>query len=331
MSTFGEWQPRYEEAGIATFPVRDKKPAVQGYLKAGLRASRQFAGRFAAEEAFGFACKRNNICVLDVDTPSEQTLCDALAKFGPTPIIVRSGSGNWQAWYRHNGERRSVRPDPAQPIDILGDGFVVAPPSLGGKGRYELITGSLADIPNLPTMRRPVAENPSQGTPEADTDRIDVGQRNDTLWRACMAKAKSCGSLEELMQFAVAANQSSFYEPLPDDEVMRVVASAWSKQLSGENWFGSGERVVVKHEEIDNVLRRHPDAFILLTVLRRHHWGRDFVVANAMHETMPGGGWSRKRLAAARSWLEKTGEIKQVRPASKRYGPALYRFKGGRK
>ncbi|WP_157726824.1 bifunctional DNA primase/polymerase [Qipengyuania flava] len=90
MSTFGEWQPRYEEAGIATFPVRDKKPAVQGYLKAGLRASRQFAGRFAAEEAFGFACKRNNICVLDVDTPSEQTLCDALAKFGPTPIIVRS-------------------------------------------------------------------------------------------------------------------------------------------------------------------------------------------------------------------------------------------------
>ncbi|MAQ30374.1 MAG: hypothetical protein CL950_10435 [Erythrobacter sp.] len=187
MSTFGEWQPRYEEAGIATFPVRDKKPAVQGYLKAGLRASRQFAGRFAAEEAFGFACKRNNICVLDVDTPSEKTLCDALAKFGPTPIIVRSGSGNWQAWYRRNGERRSVRPDPTQPIDILGDGFVVAPPSLGGKGRYELITGSLADIPNLPAMRRPVAENPTQGTPEADTDRIDVGQRNDTLWRACMA------------------------------------------------------------------------------------------------------------------------------------------------
>ena len=36
-------------------------------------------------------------------------------------------------------------------------------------------------------MRRPVAENPTQGTPEADTDRIDVGQRNDTLWRACMA------------------------------------------------------------------------------------------------------------------------------------------------
>ena len=36
-----------------------------------------------------------------------------------------------------------VRPDPGKPIHILGDGFVVCPPSLSAKGRYEIIRGSL--------------------------------------------------------------------------------------------------------------------------------------------------------------------------------------------
>jgi hypothetical protein len=41
MSTFKEWQPRYAEKGIATFPVgADKKPLATGYLRTGLGAAR---------------------------------------------------------------------------------------------------------------------------------------------------------------------------------------------------------------------------------------------------------------------------------------------------
>lgn len=166
---FAEWQPRYAERGIATFPVRNKRPAVKGYLKAGMRASQEFASKFPGEGAFGLACRNSGITVLDVDTPDERVLADAMSEFGPTPFVVRSGSGNHQAWYRHNGERRRVRPD-HRPIDILGDGFVVAPPSIGAKGIYTILTGSLDDLAGLPAMRA-VLSRPLPSPLSAQTSR----------------------------------------------------------------------------------------------------------------------------------------------------------------
>ncbi len=319
---FAEWQPRYAERRIATFPVRDKRPAVRGYLRAGMRASQEFASKFPGEAAFGLACRKNRITVLDVDSPDERLLADALDEFGPTPFIVRSGSGNFQAWYRHNGERRRVRPD-HRPIDILGDGFVVAPPSIGSKGSYCILSGSLDDLASLPTMR-PAAAN------DAAPVLIEEGRRNQTLWRECMAQARLSGSLSELMEVAMQRNGALFFEPLPDQEVLGIVASAWAKELAGENWFGRGNRVVLDASEIDGLLNSDPDAFLLLTMLRRHHWRRQFVIANAMAAIMPRGGWPRQRFAAARRRLIEAGAIEEIRPASRHNGPAVYQFKGGR-
>jgi hypothetical protein len=95
---FAEWQPRYAEVGIATFPVRDKRPAVRGYLRLGSRTSEQLVLKFANDNAFGIACKPSGLTIVDVDTTDERVLADALADYGATPIIVRSGSGNYQAW-----------------------------------------------------------------------------------------------------------------------------------------------------------------------------------------------------------------------------------------
>ena len=323
---FAEWQPRYAEHGIATFPVREKRPAVQGYLKIGLDASRQFAIKFPIEDAFGLACRRNGISVLDVDTPNERILADALSEHGPSPFIVRSGSGNWQAWYRRNGEGRRVRPDPTRPIDILGDGYVVAPPSRFARGPYSIVEGTLDDLARLPPMRRAERQVPQFAA--AGGQKVRAGQRNQELWRACMKMARECRDVTELMRRAAEMNATMFYEPLPDDEVLRVVASAWAKEISGENWFGSGGRVVLEAEKVDRLARDHPDAFILLALLKRHHWSeREFIIANAMADNI---GQTRKRFASARRQLELAGELEQVRPASRQYGPAVYRFKGGR-
>jgi len=333
MRSFSDWQPRYAEAGVATFPVRDKRPAVRGYLKIGLGASKQLATKFPTANTFGLACKRSGITVVDIDTPDERLLADALSEFGSTPFIVRSGSGNWQAWYRHSGEGRHVRPDPERPIDILGDGFVVAPPSIGSKGRYTLVEGSLDDLGHLPPMRRPVAPLGAITAATASEPRVEVGRRNQELWRACMARSRDCRDVTELMRSAIEMNQSMFYEPLPDEEVLRVVASAWSREASGQNWFGSGGKVVVDAAEVDDLLTHDPDAFALLMILRRHHAGArsSFAVANAMHATMPGGGWSRQRFSAARRRLIGLAAIEEVRAASHFHGPGLYRFKARRK
>jgi hypothetical protein len=123
-----------------------------------------------------------------------------------------------------------------------------------------------------------------------------------------------------------------FHEPLPDEEVLRVIASAWAKESCGQNWFGRGGKLVIDAAEVDDLLAHHPDAFTLLLILRRHHCGvrPTFAIANAMHETMPGRGWPVKRLASARRRLEELGEIELVRFPSKLHGPGLYQFKGGR-
>jgi hypothetical protein len=328
---FAEWQPQYAAHDIATFPVRDKRPAVKGYLKIGNKVSEQLALKFANDNAFGFACKRSRITVLDVDAPDERLLADALARHGPTPIVIQSGSGNHQAWYRNNGEGRHVRPDPSLPIDILGDGFVVAPPSMGSKGQYRFIQGKLDDLDGLPILRGTISlPNKKQNTLSllspssigSTLHKVD-GLRNQTLWRECMKMARGCRGIEQLMEKAMGCNIEC-YEPLPADEVLKIVASAWGYEVKGSNWFGHGARVVFHADEVDNLAAADPDAFALLTILRRHHWDRDFFMAKPFAKSL---GWTLPRYKAARNALVERGFIKCVHPGGRGPNdPPVYRI-----
>ena len=154
---FRGMQPVYAEHGIATFPVgADKKPAITHYQRLGLRGSGKLVPRHAHAIGLGFMSNaRNRIAVLDYDDTDERGFADALSRHGDTPIKVKTASGKWHAYYRHNGERRLIRGLDASPIDILGSGgFAVAPPSeIPDKGSYEFIEGGLDDVDRLPVMR----------------------------------------------------------------------------------------------------------------------------------------------------------------------------------
>lgn len=331
---FAQWQPEYEAVGLALFPVDagSKKPAVTGYLRIGTQTSRKLAERHAGANAMGFACgavgrgRTSAITVLDIDEASETLLAEALLKFGDTKIIARTASGKFHAWYRHNGERRKIRvPGLGGPVDVLGGGFALAPPSITGIGEYQFIQGSLADVASLPVMRGiPEAEPLFTEAPQV----VPAGVRNNTLFRACMAHAKSCFGLDSLVRFARELNTNSHEEQLPDDEVLMTASSAWNYTEKGENWFGTGAKLVLHFADIDGLMQEDPDAFLLLTRLRREHEGfRDvFLVANAMHESMPGGGWNRKRFTDARKRLEQRGIIRMVAKRGGPGKPAHYEF-----
>lgn len=333
MGLFAKWQAEYSRHGIATFPVRiegkDKRPAVKGYLRVGKNASRQFAEKFGESDAFGFALKPSRITVLDVDTPDERVLADAMARHGRSPLIVRSVSGNYQAWYRHNGEKRLVRPWRDVPIDVLGHGYVVAPPSRSDRGAYQIIEGSLDDLDRLPRLQNlSLSSNDSDAELSAiqtqmPTERIGEGKRNRALFDFCMRTALECGDHAELLELARLYADQTFTPNLPGAEIVQTAESAWRYTEQGKNRYG-GRRIEIDHKVIDGLMMAHPDAYILLTLLRRHHWARDFVVANGMAPTMPGGGWPVKRLAAARKVLEEGGYIKKIRGHSSKAGPALY-------
>jgi len=343
---FAAWQPVYAGHGISTFPVsivgKDKRPAVKGYLKLGADVSEQLAIKFPSHDAIGLACRRNKITVLDVDTPDERVLADGLARHGQSPFIVRSGSGHFQAWYRHNGEGRRIRPDPRVPIDILGHGYVVAPPSRGALGIYRIVAGKYDDLDRLPVMRSPLG--PAQPAPSLPTTndneepvadfckaKTREGNRNDILWRHCMKSARQCRNIEELMGAAMEHNKAEMMPPLPAEEVLRIVASAWGYEVEGKNWFGYGPRVVFAADEVDDLAAEEPRAWALLSVLRRHHNAdAEFALAKGMAESLR---WSINTFRDARLVLDQRGLIECVHKGGRGPNdPPIYRFmKGGKK
>jgi hypothetical protein len=191
MSNFSFWQPAYGERGIATFPVSmkngQKKPAIRGWQHVDLRASAKLAKQFPDADAFGLCPgSRSRLTILDVDTTDEQVLSDALGQHGNTPIIVRTGSRHYQAWYRNNGESRRIRPFAGKPIDVLGAGFVVVPPSRGAKSSYQFIEGGLDDIGRLPVIQGLTGTCP---LPSVKRVSVGMGVRNSTLFALCMQAA----------------------------------------------------------------------------------------------------------------------------------------------
>jgi hypothetical protein len=105
-----------------------------------------------------------------------------------------------------------------------------------------------------------------------------------------MQAAHGVESFDALMAFAKSLNTSGLEAPLPEAEVVRLVGNVWSKNVAGENWIGSGRRLVLGFDDVDDLLPLGGDAVALLLKLRRTHWDRKtFCVANAMAAAMEDG------------------------------------------
>jgi Bifunctional DNA primase/polymerase, N-terminal/Primase C terminal 1 (PriCT-1) len=305
-AVFSDAQPFYAEHGIATFPVKpDKTPAVRGFLRTGLKGSKDLATKFGNAAALGFVTnERNGLTVLDIDTPDERVLEDALDRHGRTPLIARTGSGKFHAYYRHNNERRRIRPWPGREIDLLGrGGYVVAPPSQVTKGSYVFIDGTLADVHCLPVLRN---------LDLAKAEGAKQGARNNSLWRHCMKNALHVDEFDELLDVARTFNENC-EPPMEDSEVISAARSAWEKTERGQNRFGQ-HGAWLPLDEVNRMIDDQ-DAFLLLAFLRAHQGPEaTFMCANGLTERF---GWRRQRLSEARDRLIELGYLKRVRHAGR--------------
>jgi hypothetical protein len=317
---FARWQPEYAKHGVALFPVAvtttGKRPLVCRYLKTTPKSSEQFRLKFPAADAFGFACgPRNRITIVDLDSTDEAIIEEGRRLFGDSPLLWRTGGGKFAMPFRYNGERRRIRPIPALPIDLLGGGFAVAPPSAGAVRPYEIIAGTLADLARLPVARIPVeVTKPSGGVTDTPPDAISQGERDRAIWRYAMQVAPRCGSVEELIAMARTYNLEHCRPPQDDDLVVHAAESVWRYEERGLNFVG-GRCVVVSHAEIEDLAARSPDALALLFQLRRRHWEKDeFVLANAM---APSLGWTLRRFKDAQRLLTEGRYIVCVSPGGR--------------
>lgn len=143
-----------------------------------------------------------------------------------------------------------------------------------------------------------------------------------------MRQAHGCDR-SQLLAKAMRFNENCV-PPLPTDVVAKTVASAWGYTESRNNRYGQVGAWFPAEEANRMIKGGQQDAFILLAFLRANNGPhREFMVANGLAEELH---FSRKRLAAARTYLLEAGHISQVRRPAQGV-PALYRwkFQGGQK
>ena len=327
MGVFAENQPLYASHNIPTFPVlvsvEKKKPATKGYDRIGIPGSTQLALKFPEAAALAFmAGPKTKITAVDIDLASEELLRDCLRRHGDTPIIIRTASGKFHAWYLHNGEARKIRPDPQVPVDILGGGVVVAPPSQGRTGAYEFIRGSLADLDRLPVAANVIEFPKPRLVPDvAQLAGLITEGRNDALFIHLMRVARKCDDLEALLDeaftFANNLTDRTAGHTFTDTEIRTTAQSVLDITARGENRFGGPAHSILLNATRDQLHELGPDAFFLHSVLKA--WSGDkaqFPIANGMADHMPGGKWTLRRMQAARAALIEAGMVIPVRAAS---------------
>jgi hypothetical protein len=316
MAAFTDAAATWIAAGVVPLPlggVDGKRPLVSHPAKLGRRAALDIAGRpqFADAPGLGFWCgERNGLTVLDIDSSTDSELQYAIDTYGDSPVIVRTASNKAHLYFRHNGERRRIRPDRAHDIDILGEGgFAVAPPSARpAGGRYRFERGGLADFSRLPTIKRsaiaqfepvtvPQTRKPARGTDEVVAN---IGQRNNTMFRLACALAQTAEDRDVLLVQMRAANAAQAV-PLPDDELQRAVGSAWRYREQGSLMVpGVAESSLILPASIAEhaMATGNLDVAGLMMMVRKYHSepGKSFALSPvAMAAANKIKGWSPNR------------------------------------
>jgi len=299
MGVFADHAPEYLAHNIPVFPTggdTGKAPQVKHYQKIG----RDYSAKLVKNPTFancniGFMCgQRNRITVLDVDTADRTVFDRWVAECGETPIKIQTASGNYQAWYYHNGERREVRPIDGEEVDILGDGMCVAPPSIrtdkGGKA-YHFLEGSLDDVDHLHPIREgalpPEIYKESvkleNGTGK-EVKKIKVpgmvpeGERTDALYDELRKIALQCENVDELAFKGAGINEAMMDPPLTEAEVWHQARGVWKLKTEGRLILPGSGAVVIGRDEGQR-LYEYPPALALWHFLKTNHGpGHEFAV-----------------------------------------------------
>ena len=339
---FSDWQGAYAERGLPTFPVdpiadggKTKKPCVKHYDKIGLRASQQLALRFL--DTNGLACMagaRNRLTLVDIDArgaEADRLTADAQCMYGRSLFIVRTGRDGRHLYYRHHGEGRRIRPNPECPIDILGGGVVVLPPSLGAEQPYEVIEGRLDDLTALTTIKN--APTPPDAPAPPDQPMLDIPRdltgmrdgdaRNNALFGIMLRNGHYLPpTIEAFIEFAREENAKAA-EPMIDTRVVGTATSVFKYRQRG-TLVHSGRGVwFPATSEPTQMIEGNLHLFGLLGWLKANNGpDAEFWVSDGLANVL---AWSLPKLRLARRHAVEAGWIEQVAPPW-RGSPARYRW-----
>ncbi len=261
-----------------------------------------------------YGVRLDSLLVIDCDTDSAELVAALEARFGPSPVHVRTPRGR-HLYYRATGKAPNLRAE-GLPVDIKSGprAYVAGPWSIRPDGGTYTPAKGLLGVDPLPPLRAPVApQNRALSAP------IPVGHRHAALVREAMQMLELVDSAEELAA-NLAAVRDDFCEDaatMPDSELHAIAVFAWTVRLENRIFRGRDSAFSLDRSALDALRRwdNETDAialYVLLKDMHGHAPGKRFALDfQAMREA----GLTRlsiPRLRAARRTLQAVGLLQLV-------------------
>jgi hypothetical protein len=312
---------RLVRAGFPLLPlgggVDGKAPLVASWAGPALTLPRILAPLYRAGlQVYGVRLDR--FAVIDCDEDSGDLVAAMEARFGPSPVHVRTPRGR-HLYYRANGTPPNLRSE-GLPVDIKTGprAYVVGPLSQRPDGGLYLPAKGLLGkdaLPPLRALQRP--QRAVAGYTQAGT--IPVGQRHAELVREAMKMVDFVDCAEELLANlqAVRDDLCADAATMPDSELRGIAKFAWDCRLNNRIYRGRDSAFSLQRSALDALRgwQNGTDAlglYVMLVDLHGHTAGKRFALD---FKAMRKSGLtllSIPRLRAARRTLQTVGLLSLV-------------------
>lgn len=323
---------RLVKCGLTILPLagRDgKSPALSNWTGPRPRLG-QCLAIMSCAQSLAYGIRLDGLMVLDFDTDDPALVAAMEARFGPSPVHVRTPRG-WHLYYAAGGAIPALKSE-GLPVDVKTGphAYVVAPLSeRPDGGRYAYAKGKLG-VDRLSPLRA------SKGPLVAS---VAVGERHNQLVKEARAMVEFVDDLPELVGNLLAYRDDALPEPetIPESEVRGIASYFWKLRLEGRLSKGRDSEFGVHRLSIDALADapNRSDAiamFVTLVDLHGHTPGKRFpLVWKAMRESCR-TDLPRSRFDAARRALLDRGLICLVgkhRAGSRPQTFALQRIRPG--
>lgn len=229
----------YGKLGLKVFPVIGKIPAIIGWKDKATSDENEIRELFKIKHTgIGLATgKKSGITVIDVDNKNGGNGFETLSNMGielpPTVCVITPGGGRqyyfkYNQWIKNKVSVISAKSG----IDIRNDGgLVIMPLSVHPNGGiYEFLSDqglgeiALAEIPE--ELSKLFMDKKGDFKKFVLPDKIEDGQRNDTLFKYASQLRANGSEKEEILKLLHTANSERCHPPYDKDKLEIIADSA---------------------------------------------------------------------------------------------------------
>ncbi len=261
-------------------------------------------------QSFTYGIRLDQLLVLDFDTDDPDLIARMEARFGPSPVHVRTPRG-WHLYYAAGGIIPALKAGGLS-VDVKTGprAYVVGPLSeRPDGGRYVYAKGRLG-VDRLPSLR--VSQGPVVAT-------AVIGERHNRLKTEGRAMVEFVDSLSELVGNLCAFRDDYLPDPqsVPDSEVQGIANYFWKLRLEGRLSKGRDSEFSLHRATLDALAdaRNRSEAvalFVTLQDLHGHSPGKRFPLVWMAMKSAGRTDLSRARFDAAKKTLLERGLIALV-------------------